>query len=58
MHLAIRLEGTINKENGEPMTQQDMETFMDDFIEFIESKNLQFGGVTKLVDADGESDGL
>lgn len=56
MNLAIRLEGTINKESGEPMTQQDLETFMDDFIDFIESKNLQFGGVAELVDAEDIND--
>ena len=43
----FEIRGEIQKENGDKFTKEDKEKLLDDFIEFIENKDLIFIGSTK-----------
>ena len=40
----IKIDGCVSKNNNEEFTGAESDQFFDDFIVFIESKNLMFGG--------------
>lgn len=41
----VNLEQAISKANGEEFTKKELEKFLDDYLEWIESKNLISGGL-------------
>ena len=46
--LRITITGEFQKENGDEISQEEFDSFTDDFLEFIEKKEICFIGVTDL----------
>lgn len=44
MNIHIIINGTINKDTQEEVTQEEYEEFIDDFLELVENKKCVFSG--------------
>lgn len=44
---SILIEGSVQKEDGTPLSEEQREGFYERFLEFIEGENMLFGGITK-----------
>ena len=46
-NIEMKINGSILKKNDQVFTELEKKQFLDKFIEFLESKDLQFVGITK-----------